>query len=54
MASRVAVLCMQLFGDFGYCEEYPIVRTWQEIRVTQIFAGTKEIMKTVAALFMGL
>jgi acyl-CoA dehydrogenase len=54
MASRTADRCMQLFGGHGYCEEYPIARAWRDIRVTRIFAGTNEIMKTIAARFMGL
>ena len=54
MASRTADRCMQLFGGYGYCEEYPIARAWRDILVTRIFAGTNEIMKTIAARFMGL
>ncbi|HPV49977.1 MAG TPA: acyl-CoA dehydrogenase family protein [Smithellaceae bacterium] len=54
MAFRVADRCLQLFGGYGYCEEYPIARAWRDIRVTRIFAGTNEIMKTIAAKFMGL
>jgi acyl-CoA dehydrogenase len=54
MAFRVADRCLQLHGGYGYCEEYPIARAWRDIRVTRIFAGTNEIMKTIAARFMGL
>lgn len=54
MAFRVADRCVQLHGGYGYCEEYPIARAWRDIRVTRIFAGTNEIMKTIAARFMGL
>ena len=54
MAFRVADRCLQLFGGYGYCEEYPIARAWRDIRVTRIFAGTNEIMKGIAARFMGL
>jgi acyl-CoA dehydrogenase len=54
MACRVADRCVQLHGGYGYCEEYPIARAWRDIRVTRIFAGTNEIMKTIAARFMGL
>ncbi len=54
MANRVADRCLQLHGGYGYCEEYPIARAWRDIRVTRIFAGTNEIMKGVAAKFMGL
>ncbi len=54
MASRVADRCMQLHGGYGYCDEYPISRAWRDIRVTRIFAGTNEIMRQIAARFMGL
>lgn len=54
MAKRVADCCLQLHGGYGYCEEYPIARAWRDVRVMSIFAGTNEIMKNVAAKFMGL
>lgn len=54
MATRVADQCLQLHGGYGYCEEYFIARAWRDIRVMQIFAGTNEIMKGIAAKFMGL
>jgi acyl-CoA dehydrogenase len=54
MAMRVADRCVQLHGGYGYCEEYPIARAWRDTRVLSIFAGTSEIMKTIAAKFMGL
>ncbi len=54
MAMRVADRCLQLHGGWGYCEEYPIARAWRDTRVLSIFAGTSEIMKVIAARFMGL
>ena len=54
MAMRVADGCIQLYGGYGYCEEYPIARAWRDTRVMSIFAGTNEIMKGIAAKFMGL
>ena len=54
MAFRVADRCLQLFGGYGYCEEYPIARAWRDIRVMRIFAGTNEIMKSVIAKTMDL
>jgi len=54
MAMRVADRCVQLHGGYGYCEEYPIARAWRDARVLSIFAGTSEIMKGIAAKFMGL
>lgn len=54
MVMRVVDRCLQLFGGYGYCEEYPIARAWRDARVMSIFAGTNEIMKTIAARVMGL
>ncbi len=54
MACRVADRCLQLHGGYGYCEEYPIARAWRDARVMRIFAGANEIMKGIAAKFMGL
>jgi acyl-CoA dehydrogenase len=54
MAMRVADGCLQLHGGYGYCEEYPVARAWRDVRVMSLFAGTNEIMKGIAAQFMGL
>ena len=53
MANRVANRCMELFGESAVIEKCPIVRGWRDVRLLSIFAGTNEIMKTVAAKFMG-
>ncbi len=49
MAWRVADRCLQLFGGYGYCEEYPIARAWRDIRITRILAGSNEVMKQIIA-----
>ena len=49
MAFRVADRCLQLFGGYGYCEEYPIARAWRDIRISRILAGSNEIMKQIIA-----
>ena len=54
MANRVANRCLDLIGDFGMLEECPIVRTFRDVRVTPIFAGTNEIMKIIIAKSIGL
>ena len=54
MANRVANRCLDLSGDFGMLEECPIVRTFRDVRVTPIFAGTNEIMKIIIAKSIGL
>ena len=54
MAMRVADGCLALYGGDGTLEENPIARAWRDARVMSIFAGTNEIMKGIAAKFMGL
>jgi acyl-CoA dehydrogenase len=41
--------CLQLFGGYGYMDEYPISRIYRDARVMRIYAGTNEIMKLVIA-----
>ncbi|MFL6123299.1 acyl-CoA dehydrogenase family protein [Actinophytocola sp.] len=45
--SKVADECLQLFGGYGYMNEYPIARAWTAARVQRIFGGTNEIMKEI-------
>ena len=39
--------CLQLFGGYGFMNEYPIARLWKDARVQRIYGGTNEIMKMV-------
>ena len=41
--------CLQLFGGYGYMEEYPIARMFTDARVQRIYGGTNEIMKLLIA-----
>jgi acyl-CoA dehydrogenase len=54
MANRVAYDVLQLHGGYGYMEEYPICRQYQNVRVESIYAGTTEIMKSIIAKNLGL
>ena len=45
----VADRCLQLFGGYGYMEEYPIARIYADSRIQKIYGGTNEIMKEVIA-----
>lgn len=53
MLNRVAYDCLQLYGGYGYMEEYPISRHYRNARIKTIFAGTSEIMKTIIARNLG-
>jgi len=39
--------CLQLFGGYGYMEEYPIARMYADARIQKIYGGTSEIMKEI-------
>jgi len=46
-AGKVVDQCLQLFGGYGFMEEYPIARAFTDLRVSRIYAGTTEIMKEI-------
>jgi acyl-CoA dehydrogenase len=52
--NRIASRALDLLGEFGLLEACPMVRAFRDTRVMSIFAGTNEIMKGIAAKFMGL
>lgn len=53
-ANQVAYHCLQLYGGYGYTEEYPICRDYRDIRVQTIYAGSTEVMKAIIAKELGL
>ena len=46
--------CLQLFGGYGYMLDYPISRLYADARVTRIYGGTSEVIKTIIAKDLGL
>ena len=46
---KVVDECLQLFGSYGYMNEYPIARMFRDARVQRIYGGTNEIMKLLIA-----
>ncbi len=54
MFKRVADRCLQLFGGYGYCTEYPVSRFYVDARVQTIYAGTSEIMKLIISRSLDL
>ena len=41
--------CLQLFGGYGYMNEYPIGRMWADARIARIYGGSNEIQREVVA-----
>ena len=46
--------CVQLYGGYGYMNEYRVARAWRDARVTKIWAGSNEIMKEIIGRDLGL
>ncbi|MFJ1969463.1 acyl-CoA dehydrogenase family protein [Streptomyces sp. NPDC087903] len=51
---RVVDRCLQLHGGYGYILESPIARLYADARVTRIYGGTSEVMKTIISKSLGL
>ncbi len=47
LQGRTLDRCLQLFGGYGYMSEYPIGPAYADARITRIYGGTSEIMKTI-------
>jgi acyl-CoA dehydrogenase len=54
MQARAVDRCLQLFGGYGYVLEYPIARLYADARVSRIYGGTSEVMKTIISKSLGL
>ncbi len=54
LQQRATDRCLQLFGGYGYMLEYPIARAYADARVTSIYGGTSEVMKSIIAKSIGL
>ena len=46
--------CVQLWGGYGYMNEYRVARAWTDARVAKIWAGSNEIMKELIGRDLGL
>jgi acyl-CoA dehydrogenase len=49
LGKRVADECLQLFGGYGFMEEYAVARFYRDARGGTITAGTSEIMREIIA-----
>lgn len=49
LLNEIVYKCLQMFGGYGFMEEYPIGRIYRDVRVAPIYGGTSEIMKEIIA-----
>ena len=47
LQGKVMDECLQLFGGYGFMNEYPIARMFRDARVQRIYGGTNEVMKVL-------
>lgn len=47
--NKIVDRCLQLFGGYGFMDEYPISRMYRDCRVQRIYGGSNEIMKMLIA-----
>ncbi|MEM7106169.1 MAG: acyl-CoA dehydrogenase family protein [Bacteroidota bacterium] len=49
LLNEMVYKCLQMFGGYGFMEEYPIGRIYRDVRIIPIYGGTSEIMKEIIA-----
>ncbi|MDD9943638.1 MAG: acyl-CoA dehydrogenase family protein [Myxococcales bacterium] len=54
LQKRLTSRCLQLFGGYGFMDEYPISADYADAAVQTIYGGTSEIMKLIIARQLGL
>lgn len=47
LQKNVVDRCLQLFGGYGYMNEYPVARAYVDTRIQTIYGGTTAIMKEI-------
>jgi butyryl-CoA dehydrogenase len=49
VANRAAKEAVQVFGGYGYLEDFPVARHYRDAKITEIYEGTSEIQRMVIA-----
>ena len=53
-AMWVTTKALQMFGGYGYTNDYPMERMMRDAKITEIYEGTSEVQRIVIAGSMGL
>ncbi|MCM3875305.1 MAG: acyl-CoA dehydrogenase, partial [Thermoanaerobaculia bacterium] len=48
-AMRVATDAVQVFGGYGYSQEYPVEKLMRDAKIYQIYEGTSQIQRLIIA-----
>ena len=49
MAEKVCSDAIQIYGGYGYLQDYPVERYYRDARITQIYEGTSEVQRLLIA-----
>ncbi|NOX59571.1 MAG: acyl-CoA dehydrogenase [Planctomycetes bacterium] len=47
--NRAASAAVQVYGGYGFCEDYPVERLYRDAKITELYEGTSEIHRLVIA-----
>jgi alkylation response protein AidB-like acyl-CoA dehydrogenase len=48
-AMEVATDAVQVFGGYGFMEDYPIAKNFRDAKILQIYEGTNQVQRLVVA-----
>nr|WP_174705667.1 acyl-CoA dehydrogenase family protein [Leptospira kobayashii] len=52
MAMRVCTDAVQVFGGYGFNEEYPVEKLMRDVKIFQIYEGTSQIQRVIISKFL--
>ncbi len=47
--NRAANAAVQVYGGYGFCDDYPVERLYRDAKITELYEGTSEIHRLVIA-----
>ena len=53
-AMQITTKALQMFGGYGYTQDYPMERMMRDAKITEIYEGTSEVQRIVISSHMGL
>ena len=47
MAMKIATDAVQVYGGYGYSQEYPVEKLMRDAKIFQIYEGTSQIQRLI-------